>query len=105
MSNEMLKQATEIIADGCGCHRECEQLAGSPCGCEKDAEKIIALVRAGSGAEPVAEPDAEIVAALEGIDDDYMTSGKHHPGYVLIPTAKFEALCAALAKAKGAGNE
>jgi hypothetical protein len=34
--------------------------------------------------------------ALSGIDDDYMTSERHHPGYVLIPTAKFEQLCAAM---------
>jgi NADH:ubiquinone oxidoreductase subunit D len=32
--------------------------------------------------------------ALTGIADDYMTSEKHHSGYVLIPTAKFEQLCA-----------
>lgn len=29
---------------------------------------------------------------LIGIDEDYMTSEAHHPGYVLIPTAKFEQL-------------
>lgn len=34
--------------------------------------------------------------AVEGIDDDYMTSEHHHPGYVLIPTAKFEAICSTL---------
>ena len=30
--------------------------------------------------------------AVAGIADDYMTSEKHHPGYVLIPVAKFEQL-------------
>lgn len=30
--------------------------------------------------------------ACAGIVDDYMTSEAHHPGYVLIPTAKFEAI-------------
>lgn len=30
--------------------------------------------------------------ALSGLADDYMTSETHHPGYVLIPTAKFEKL-------------
>lgn len=34
-------------------------------------------------------------SALFGIDFDFMTSEAHHPGYVLIPSAKFEALCAA----------
>lgn len=34
--------------------------------------------------------------ACEGIDRDYMTSDEHHPGYVLIPTAKFDAIRAAL---------
>jgi hypothetical protein len=35
---------------------------------------------------------ARLRAAIAGIADDYMTSENHHPGYVLIPTAKFEAL-------------
>lgn len=60
---EILAQAKEIIADGCGCHRECEGLTGADvyCGCEKDAEKIIALVRtAAASAEPVAPiPDGK----------------------------------------------
>lgn len=30
--------------------------------------------------------------ALAGIGDDYMTSDKHHPGYVLIPAEKFDHL-------------
>lgn len=34
--------------------------------------------------------------ALAGFDDDYMTSENHHPGYVLIPTAKFDEIRAAL---------
>lgn len=38
--------------------------------------------------------------AIEGIDDDYMTSEKHHPGYVLIPTVKFEQMVAAAKRAK-----
>jgi PHD/YefM family antitoxin component YafN of YafNO toxin-antitoxin module len=33
-----------------------------------------------------------IVEAVSGIADDYMTSETHHPGYVLIPVAKFEQL-------------
>jgi len=35
-----------------------------------------------------------LAASLVGITDDYMTSEQHHPGYVLIPAAKFEQLCA-----------
>ncbi|CZT33299.1 hypothetical protein [Rhizobium sp. 9140] len=35
-------------------------------------------------------------AAVEGIADDYMTSETHHPGWVLIPQVKFDAICAAL---------
>lgn len=34
-------------------------------------------------------------AAVEGIADDYMTSDIHHPGWVLIPQLKFDAICAA----------
>lgn len=40
-------------------------------------------------------PEAErLRMAIAGITDDYMTSEKHHPGYVLIPTAKFDELAA-----------
>jgi hypothetical protein len=42
--------------------------------------------------------DHAIVAAVDsvrGISDDFMTSDEHHPGFVLIPTARFEQLCAA----------
>lgn len=50
--------------------------------------------------DPVADEealrDALVSAACDGIADDYMTSEKHHPGYVLIPSAKFEAILAAL---------
>lgn len=49
---------------------------------------------------PAAEP-VGLRDAVEGIDDDYMTSEKHHPGYVLIPTAKFEQIIAATERAKG----
>lgn len=43
----------------------------------------------GSPPAPAAEP---VAAALSGVGDDFMTSERHHPGYVLIPTAKFEQL-------------
>lgn len=45
---ELIDQAKEIVAEGCGCDRSCEELRGPDvyCGCQKDAEKIIALVRA-----------------------------------------------------------
>lgn len=33
--------------------------------------------------------------AVRGITDDYMTSEVHHPGYVLIPAARFDMLCEA----------
>lgn len=36
-----------------------------------------------------------VLEAAGGIADDCMTSEHHHPGYVLIPTAKFEAIRAA----------
>jgi len=42
----------------------------------------------------------ELRKAVEGIDDDYMTSEAHHPGYVLIPTAKFEQIVGALSSTK-----
>jgi hypothetical protein len=43
-------------------------------------------------------PTPNLMAALEGFDDDYMTSETHHPGYVLIPTDKFERIRTALAE-------
>lgn len=49
------KQALEdavrdIIARGCGCHRECQALVGPEvyCGCEVDAVEIIELVLSSS---------------------------------------------------------
>lgn len=39
--------------------------------------------------------DRKLRDACDGIDADYMTSEKHHPGYVLIPTVKFQAIIAA----------
>ena len=41
--SELVAAAKEIIADGCGCDRACEQ--DDYCGCEGDAQKVIDLVR------------------------------------------------------------
>lgn len=47
----------------------------------------------GDGPEASAPPArGGVVEALRGIADDYMTSERHHPGYVLIPAAKFDQL-------------
>jgi len=56
------------------------------------------------GSQPEADvgATAALAKALEGFDDDYMTSETHHPGYVLIPTAKFEEIQTAL---KTGGSE
>lgn len=43
----------------------------------------------------IAELNERFRVAIAGIEDDFMTSERHHPGYVLIPTEKFEALRAA----------
>ena len=48
-------------------------------------------------AHPQQQGAVDVARAAAGIDDDYMTSEAHHPGYVLIPTAKFEAIRAAIA--------
>jgi hypothetical protein len=45
-------------------------------------------------AERDAAIQAAVVRAIGSIGDDYMTSEKHHPNWVLIPTATFERLCA-----------
>jgi hypothetical protein len=53
---------------------------------------------------PVAVPvSEELMKALAGFGDDYMTSEKHPPDYVLIPVAKFERICAALGLEVGTG--
>lgn len=52
-------------------------------------------VAAHTSATPTGAP-AALGLALEGFADDYMTSETHHPGYVLIPTDKFERIQAVL---------
>ncbi|ARS27646.1 hypothetical protein [Sphingomonas sp. KC8] len=59
-----------------------------------DIRDLRNLIEAATRATPPAQ-DA-LREALEGFADDYITSENHHPGYVLIPTAKFERICAAL---------
>lgn len=54
---------------------------------------ILSLLSPTERANPGAR---ELRSALEGFDDDYMTSETHHPGYVLIPTEKFERIRAIL---------
>lgn len=51
-------------------------------------------------ASRIGRPDETLRRAVEGIADDYMTSETHHPGYVLIPTWKFEQIVASLASTK-----
>lgn len=46
-----------------------------------------------------------LINAVQGIDADYMTSENHHPGYVLIPTAKFEEIRSALVAAVSKASE
>jgi len=60
---------------------------------DRDAELLarIDYARASGSGEP-----SRLMAALAGFADDYMTSETHHPGYVLIPTEKFERIRAAL---------
>jgi hypothetical protein len=58
-------------------------------------EQLAYLLGVKDGQRLPVPPDA-IREAVEGIADDYMTSETHHPGYVLIPTAKFETITAAL---------
>lgn len=58
---------------------------------QKETALIAARVTGRPGVDGVLE-------ALKGFDDDYMTSEQHNPGYVLIPTAKFEQIRAAIAK-------
>lgn len=59
-----------------------------------------ALSPASPARSPMGDP---LRRAVEGIDADYMTSETHHPGYVLIPTAKFEEIRQALAALQDGG--
>lgn len=53
------------------------------------------LADAKADAQRLHKEKMALVEVLLGVDADYMTSEKHHPGYVLIPTEKFEQLRAA----------
>lgn len=59
-------------------------------------DAIINIAVAAARAE--AERERRLREALSGFADDFMTSEKHHPGYVLISTAVFERVCAALSE-------
>jgi hypothetical protein len=60
---------------------------------EYRAEDVVELL---NDLTPASQLNHDLRSAVEGIADDYMTSDNHHPGYVLIPTAKFEAIRSAL---------
>lgn len=66
---------------------------------DEEARRMPATIRS-LQAQLAAQSEALKAAreAIVGIDDDYMTSSQHHPGYVLIPTAKFEHIRQAVAK-------
>lgn len=72
----------------------------SPSGCADEEAHAVAYVRADIAASPEPVPatnqagEVALRAAVASIADDYMTSEVHHPGYVLIPTAKFDELSA-----------
>lgn len=70
-----------------------ERMTGQPMACEI-IERLLEII-----AHPA--PDA-LRVAVEGIDADYMTSETHYPGYVLIPTIKFDTIRAALQAEQGA---
>lgn len=45
--DELIEKVREVIANGCGCHRECEDdpdLEGY-CGCRNDAAQCVALAK------------------------------------------------------------
>lgn len=90
----LLDRSREYVTDAVEAHRHDD-------GVELLAEADTLLANA---ATPAPSPvTGALVAALEGFDDDYMTSETHHPGYVLIPTATFERIRAALAAQKAEG--
>lgn len=43
--DKLIEECREVIANGFGCHRDCEHW-GSHCGCREDAKKVIAKARA-----------------------------------------------------------
>lgn len=59
------------------------------------------LARAEAAEALATKAEADVVRlteALDGFGSDFMTSEKHHPGYVLIPTDQFERVRAALGR-------
>ncbi|HJO65266.1 MAG TPA: hypothetical protein QF469_07990 [Sphingomonas sanguinis] len=57
-----------------------------------DTDRLYRIARDLSRAAPPAMDREAVESAVQGISDDFMTSETHHPGYVLIPLAKFEQL-------------
>ena len=47
MSDDLLDVATQVIATGCSCDRQCEALVGADvyCGCRVDATTIVGFAR------------------------------------------------------------
>ena len=41
--SDLVTASKNIIAEGCGCDRYCEQAFGDLCGCQRDAELIIRM--------------------------------------------------------------
>ncbi len=44
MNNNLIEQAREIITNGCGCDKGCDEIGRDICGCRNDAAAIVALV-------------------------------------------------------------
>lgn len=51
----------------------------------------------------IAERNLSLSCALAGFGSDYMTSERHHPGYVLIPTEQFDRILALRTKEPSRG--
>lgn len=59
--SDLLDTMRDIIANGCGCDRNCEELVGPDvyCGCRRDAEKVLRLVK-----EKIENPDPEVLTEI-----------------------------------------
>lgn len=63
--------------------------------------RVIAHVFSGIGDDRLIVGAPELLSAGQAMVDDHQTSEAHHPNYVLVTRAAFEAMRAAVAKATG----
>lgn len=87
--SEKLRHAAQVVLEH---YLSCNPLRSADvhdarCGCTRCKMDYLS--------EALDEYPTSLEEVCAGIKNDYMTSEQHHPGYVLIPTKLFDAICEA----------